>query len=216
MTTTVSKKVEKFFLDYKLRHYEKGQILILNGDDTDYVFYLETGRVKMYDVTYRGDEMILSIFKPNSFFPMSLAINKVANPYIYEAESDISLHQAPAPDVIRFLNDNPDVILDLLSRLYHGIDGMLGRMAVLMSGSAKSRLIYELIIESRRFGEITKEGTCKLAISEKEIGAMSGLSRETVSREMRKLKNDQLITVEPKMIVIHSMPRLESLLGQVI
>lgn len=141
MSVVVSNKIEDFFARYRLRQYAKGQILILNGDEPEYVYHLLKGNVKVYDVTYRGDEIILNVFKPPAFFPMSLAINRGENPYIYEAETDIELRQAPAKDVVEFIKENPDVMYDLLSRVYRGTDGLLGRMAQLMASSAKSRLI---------------------------------------------------------------------------
>lgn len=213
MNEEILTKVENFFAQYRLRKYAKGQVLILNGDQTNYVYHLVQGKVKEYDVTYRGDEIILNVFKPPAFFPMSLAINKVSNPYIYEAESDIEVRQAPADDVVAFIKANPDVMFDLLSRVYRGTDGLLGRITYLMSGSAKSRLIYELIIEAKRFGKNNK-GVTSLDISEKDLGARAGLSRETVSREMSKLKSEKLIEVRSKDILIKNLPALEKKLGQ--
>ena len=217
MDAVVTSQVQLFFSQYKLRSYSKGQILLLNGDTTNYVYYLVKGKVKQYDVTYRGDEMILNTFKPPAFFPMSLAINKVENPYIYEAETGVDIRQAPAGEVVRFLKSHPDVLYDLLSRVYYGADCLLGRITQLMSGSAQSRLIYELILEARRFGiyDENKKG-CALKITEKDLGAHAGLSRETISREIHKLKTDGMITMRNKSLYISSMRELELKLGQVI
>lgn len=214
MTDEVAQKIEKFFKQYRARKYSKGQVLILNGDTSDYIYHRVAGRVKQYDVTYRGDEIILNIFKPPAFFPMSLAINKGRNPYIFEADTDIEVRQAPAEAAVKFLKDNPDVTFDLLSRLYKGTDGLLGRITHLMSSSAKSRLIYELLIEARRFGTINPDGSCNLTINEKDLGARAGLSRETVSREMTRLKADKLVSMQHKHITITSMPRLQQLLSK--
>ena len=41
---------------------------------------------------------------------------------------------------------------DGLSRLYTGMEGLLGRIVQLMSGGARSRLLYELAVKCRRFG----------------------------------------------------------------
>jgi CRP/FNR family cyclic AMP-dependent transcriptional regulator len=213
MSEDVNSKIETFFASYRLRSYPAGQILILNGDQTDYVYNLVSGKVKEYDVTYRGDEIILNVFKPPSFFPMSLAINKAPNPYIYEAESDIEIRQAPADEVIAFIKANPDVMYDLLSRVYRGLDGLLGRMTYLMASSARSRLIYELLIEARRFGTQEGEG-CVLDITEKGLGARAGLSRETVSREIHKLKEEDLIEIRNKDILLKNIVALEQKLGQ--
>lgn len=209
MADSVADKIESFFSQTRLRKYAKGQVLILNGDDATYVYHLVQGTVKQYDVTYRGDEITLNVFKPPAFFPMSLAINGGINPYIYEAETDIEVHQVPAKEAVMFIKDNPDVMFDLLSRVYHGVDGLIGRTAQLMSGSARSRLIYELITEALRFGTKKEDGSYVLNSNEKELGARSGLSRETVSREIHKLKLENLITVDRRGVVVNSLKLLE-------
>ena len=214
MTEDIAHKIEEFFAQYRLRSYAKGQILILNGDTTDSIYYLIKGSVKQYDVTYRGDEIILNMFKPPAFFPMSIAINHTPNPYIFEADTDIELRQAPAEEVVEFIKANPDVMYDLLSRLYKGVDGLLGRTAHLMGSSAKSRLIYELILEARRFGTPQEDGSCLLGINEKDLGARAGLSRETVNREVHKLKDEDLIAIRNKAILIKNMADLEKKLGR--
>lgn len=214
MPDDIYKKVSEFFTTYRVRSFDKGQVLMLSGDQTDYVYWLEKGKVKVYDVTGRGDEIVLNVFKPKSYFPMSLAINKIANPYIYEAETNIQIRQAPAADVVAFVKNNPDVMYDLLARVYVGVDGMLGRMARLMEGSARNRLIYELILESRRFSKVEKDGSSLLDISEKDLGSRAALSRETVSREMRKLKTENLVSVKNKQIAINNLSQLEDVLSR--
>lgn len=210
----VTKKIEDFFGRYNLRKYKKGQVLLLNGDEPTHIYHLVSGTVKEYDVTYRGDEIIINVFKPPAFFPMSLAINPAQNPYIYEVETDVELRQAPIEDVLAFIKANPNVLYDLLSRVYRGVDGLLGRLVFLMGSSARSRVIYELIIEARRFGTKLADGSCSLAISEKDLGARAGLTRETVSREINKLKRENLIALRSKNILIKDMSALEHKLGQ--
>ena len=213
MAETVAQKVEAFFGQYRLRRYAKGQVLILNGDGTDYIHHLAQGRVKMYDVTYRGDEIILNVFNPPAFFPMSLAINKTPNPYVYEAETAVVIHQVPSEAVISFIRSNQDVMYDLLSRLYKGVDGLLGRMTHLMNGSAKSRLLYELLVECRRFGMRQPDGSCVVDLREVDLAARAGLTRETISREMRKLMQQGEVQVTRKGIVVRDMNVLAAILS---
>jgi CRP-like cAMP-binding protein len=216
MDTAIMDKIEEFFGQYRLRHYAKGQILILNGDDTNYVYHLVKGRVKEYDVTYRGDEIILNVFKPPAFFPMSLAINKTPNPYIYEAETNIDIRQAPAEEAVTFIKDNPDVMFDLLSRLYRGTDGLLARMAHLMTSSAKARLMFEILLACRRYGEGKDDGSCTITLNEGDLAARAGLSRETVSREMGKLHSEELLELTGGTITIHNISIFEERLGKVV
>jgi CRP-like cAMP-binding protein len=216
MDAKIADKVDTFFDSYRLRKYAKGQVLILNGDAPEYVYHLLSGRVKQYDVSYRGDEVILNTFQPPAFFPMSLAINQLPNPYTYEAETDVELRQAPAKDVVVFIKENPDVLFDLLTRVYRGTDGMLARMSHLMASSAKGRLMFEILLSCRRYGEENTDGSYTLIMNEKELAARAGLSRETVSREMHKLIEEKLAVLQNGTITIHDMGEFEAKLGKVI
>ena len=63
MQATATKIVENFFSKYTLRRFRKGQVLILDGEGTDKIYYLASGRVKVYDISYRGDEIILNAIR---------------------------------------------------------------------------------------------------------------------------------------------------------
>lgn len=212
MPHTIASKIEAFFAQYRLRTYPKGQVLLLGGETTGYVYYLIKGQVKVYDVTYRGEEIILNIFKPPAFFPMAMAIDMtLSNPYVYEAETTVDLRQAPAEDVVAFVKSDPDVMYELLRRMYLGVEGLIGRISVLMGGSARSRLIYELMFEAQRFGNHHTDDTYTLSVTEKTLASRAGLSRETVSREIRKLRHAGLIETSPRSILIKDLQQLEEL-----
>jgi CRP-like cAMP-binding protein len=216
MTPDIAKKIDDFFSKYPKRSYPKGQILIFADEKPENIFYVTKGRVRMYDVSYRGEEVIVNIFKPPAFFPMSSAINKSDNQFFYKTDTDTELHIAPGEVVLTFIKDNPDVMLDLLSRLYRGMDGLLGRVVHLMAGTAKSRLLYELIVECRRFGEQQANGSYLLTMSERDLAARSGLTRETVNRELKKMKDQALIRFGNKGLIINDLAGIEKILGRTI
>lgn len=207
MDHIIAEKIENYFTQYQTRHYRKGQILVHAHDEPAQVFHLSEGRVKQYDISYRGDEVVLNIFKPPAFFPMSYAINKTPNVYFYEAETDVELELAPIGKTIEFIRNNPDVLFDLLSRVYIGTDGLVGRLAHLMAGNARSRVLYEILIECRRFGEPRGHGLA-ISLTESDIAAHAGLARETVSREIRKLKHEGFISVIKNEIWVNDIDQL--------
>ena len=216
MDESIKQKIDDFFSKYNTRSYSKGQVLILNGDKSEYIYNLVEGRVKQYDVNYRGDEIILNVFKPPAFFPMSLAINNQASPFIFEAETDIKIRQADAKDAVKFLKDNPDVMFDLLSRVYRGTDGLLTRMVHLMAGSAKARLMFEILLSCKRFGDSKSDGSCTITLNESELAARAGLSRETVSREMSKLNSAKLLKLDNGKITVYSLKVFEEKLSKTV
>lgn len=214
MNGDVTKKVETFFASYPLRSYPKDQIIVFSGESPEKVFYIVSGKISQYDISYRGDEIVTNIFKPLAFFPMSWAINQTPNAYFYKADEASVVRVAPPGAVIAFLKDNPDVLFDLLSRVYRGVDGVLERVVHLMSSSAKSRVIYELLIECRRFGQKNDDGSFRLNIHERDLAAHAGLARETISREIKHLKDRDLIEVKEGGIIIKDLEALEAQLGK--
>ncbi len=214
MTVDVQAKVHTEFTKYPRRTYAKGQILLFADENPPHIFYLVSGRVRKYDVSYRGDEVIVNIFKPPAFFPMSWALAKTPNKYFYKTEEETALHVVPTEKVVEFLQQNADVTIDLMSRVYQGLEGLLGRLVHLMSGSAQSRLMYELVIECQRFGLPDKEGTFQLVVSEVDLAARSGLSRETVSREINKLKNYECVKTQNGHIYVTDIEAMKGRLAR--
>lgn len=213
MPSEVANKIDRQFSKYHRREYPKGQILVFADESPDHIFYIVEGRVRKYDVSYRGDEVVINVFQPPAFFPMSWALNQTPNKYFYKTETHVVLHAVPRSEAVSFLEENPDVTLDLLSRVYRGLEGVYGRLVHLMSGTAKSRLLYEIIIECRRFGIKQADGSCLLKTTELDFAARSGLSRETVSREMKKLKNTGWIRITKDGISVQDITQLEQALG---
>lgn len=213
MDKSVKDVVDAFFSRYPIVHYGKGEILLRPDEPLSHVYYLTHGQIVEYDISTAGNEVVINAFKPGAFFPMSLAINRKHNDYFFEAANSVTVHEAPADEVVAFIKDNPDVCYDLLRRVYLGTDGLQRRMAHLMGGKARSRLVFELLNGAARFG-VQKTGTAvHLPMSEKDIAKRSGLSRETVSRSMHALKDDGLVTVSAGGIDIPDLKRLEAVIG---
>jgi CRP/FNR family transcriptional regulator, cyclic AMP receptor protein len=205
---TIQKKLDSFFKEFNRKKYKKGEILINAGEPPLGIFFLKEGMVKQYAISNKGDELILNIFKENSFFPMSWAINDSPNEYYFEAVTNAVIYLAPKDEVIKFIKSNSDVIYNLLSRVYKGTDGLLLRMVHLMASSAYTRLVTELLIQSKRFGKKRLDGQIELRISEKELAAESGMTRETISRELKLLKDKNLVTLDTKLIIINNLQKL--------
>ena len=208
MSDGVTKKIDLFFTNFKHQTYKKGEILIRADDDPTGIFYLTKGIVKEYAISKKGDELVLNLFNSVSFFPMSWAINGSHNTFFYEAVTDLEIWKAPGESVVAFVKENPDVLYDLLSRVYRGTDGMLNRMTYLMTGNAHSRIIVELIISAKRFGKKTTD-SIEIEISEKDIAAQSGMTRETVSRELKILKDKGLVTFSRNSLKVIDLQMLE-------
>lgn len=210
MNQNVIRELDKFFSQFKYQSFREGEILIRADENPTGIFYLKEGMVKEYAISRKGEELVVNIFKPGAFFPMTWGINETPNRYFFEAISSVEVWKAPREKVVDFLQQEPEVMFDLLRRLFRGTDGMLTRMIYLMSGSAYARLITEIIITAKRFGtKDAKTGSILCSFSETELATHAGLTRETVSREIKHLKNKKLVTFSRHHLEIPSLSKLE-------
>jgi|AntRauTorcE11897_2_1112592.scaffolds.fasta_scaffold04316_4 CRP-like cAMP-binding protein len=206
-------KVEKFFGGYPLTRYGKGQVIMRPDETIQKVLYIQEGTISQYDITPAGNEVVLNIFKPGAFMPMSNVLNNVPNRYFFSALAPVAARLVPADHVIKFLKEEPDILLDLLKRVYLGTDGIILRMAHLMGGTAKSRLLFEILNSIYRFGDKQANGAAYLKISENDLAKQSGLTRETVNRTIRDLKKDGLLIVHRNALEIPNLAKIEELVG---
>ena len=86
------------------------------------------------------------------------------------------------------------------------------RMAYAMSGTSQEKLLSELLLNGSRFGKVQGNGFV-LQISINELAARSGIARETVSRELAKLKKLGILTSTKGKIVVPDRTLIARLLG---
>ena len=201
MENKVKEKTLAFFKKGKPVTFKKGEQLLKPNEAPQGVFCLIRGSVRMYSASKKGVETTLNIFKPISLFPMGWVINNTSNVYSYEATATVKVYIAQKSEVLTFLKKEPSVVYDLLSRIFKGLDGFFMRMESILSGNAYQRVITQLIIQMRRFG--------KADLSHSKIASLSGLSRETVTRQMQKLQRKGIALYKGKSLKIVNITKLE-------
>lgn len=212
MSQTTSSILETFFSQQREQSFRQGDVLLPSQKTADGVFFLKSGIVNLVFVSPEGEEVVLNVFKPGSFFPVQAALttDEWQSDFSFLAAEDTQVLKASLADTREFLHSNPEVVHDLLTRIYRGLDGVFHRMAQLMAGSAKSRVVQELVIRAKRFGE-QNGGQVSFEINEKELAALSGVTRETVSRVLSELKKENLVQYAQQKIVILDLEALETM-----
>lgn len=199
----VAKTVQEFFAKYPEHTYSAGEVVIFpDGNTVTHVCYIVRGKLCQYDISAAGTKAMLNIFHNPAFVPVVNAVSGQPNRYFYEALTDVSVRQAPAKDVVALIQKNPEVMFDMLSRLASGIEGVLGKMAHLMAGTARTRLLFELAITAERFGAVGPDNKNSAYITESQLASQTGLARETISRELQKLKAEGLVSLSKGKITI--------------
>lgn len=208
MDKKVEEKLQRFFKKHTKKSYKKGEYLI-KDKPPEGVFFLTKGIVRMFSVSKDGTELTVNIFKPFSFFPVGWIINNTPNKYFFDALTPVDVIVAPKQDFKKFIEKNHDVSYDLLKRIFKGLDGYFMRMESLLSGEGYYRTVTGLLLHARRFGEEKRGAPLTVPLTHIQLAKLTGLTRETVTREMKKLQDKGVVTYNGKTLIVNNIDVLE-------
>ncbi|MFZ5438059.1 MAG: Crp/Fnr family transcriptional regulator [Patescibacteria group bacterium] len=201
--------LKSFFENYRTFTYKTGETIIQPGDKLTTIYYLESGYVSQQVISENGEDFILNIFKPGSYFPISLVLQGSENEYFYESLTEVRIKKAPIKEVLLFLKNNPQAMEELLLRLSAGLNMLANRTEALVFGDAGRKVAATLYFTAQRFGKTKNKKTIiNFPLTHKRIATMTGITRETVSIEMSKLKKSQIIDYQGKQVSVLDMKKL--------
>ncbi len=182
-----------------MRAYEKGEVILREGDAADTLYILLAGQAKVYLRDDANREVILNTFGPGDFFgeiplfdhaPRSANVAALDRCHVqmlsYRTFQKVIEH---SPEIARLL------MKTLAARLRHA-DRQIGTLALMNISSRVSRTLLELAIVSngrRVVGE---------PFTQKDLAGMIGASREMVNRTLKDLTEQGYISVQRKSITI--------------
>ncbi len=203
--------VQEFISAYSKKKYAAAQTILHADEQPSSLFFLEEGIVRQFSTSVEGTEHTLNLYKQDTYFPLSWALNATPNRYTFEAVTACTIRSVPVSELLTFLHTQPTVVFELLQRVFKGLDGMLLKMEQQTTGDAYTKLVVSLILLARRFGTATSDGiSVSLHLTQNDLAAHAGLTRETVTRLLLKLKSKKILTHKNQSIAIHDLTKLEA------
>jgi len=185
------------------RSYDKDQGIILAEEEGDALFIIASGQVKVSIVSENGREMILSLLGEGAVFgELSLLDGKPRSANVV-ATQDTALYMVRRADFLQLVYKVPQIAIGLLAELAARLrktDRKIEGLALLDVTSRISETLLQLAEEQ---GSQTEFGvTLSSRPTHQQLANMSGTTRETVSRVLKRLENQGYISTEGRSITI--------------
>lgn len=211
MIPSENSKLHKFFTKGKLLRYKKGETILRSGDLPQGVLFLKSGYARLESISREGKELTLVIYMPGEFFPVVWTFfGERASIYDLEALTNCEIVRVPREELMDLLRINPDVFFDITKHILTRFQLALRRMTYLTFGNSASKLASILLICGREFGVKKSEGIeIQIPLTHKDISNLVGVTRETVSIELKKFDRRGLIGYNNKRIVLKDLNALE-------
>jgi CRP-like cAMP-binding protein len=194
------------------RTFEKGDMIFNEGDPSDVMYTVVTGRVKVFKMTPRGTDVILEIFGPGD--PVGAVAVYESRPYPASAvalEATTCL-VVPRREFFSLLETYPTLVRGLLVGLTHRIVELTNRIMELSGGRIEARLARFLLKLADDMGQPRNGGTfIGMPLSRQELADMTGTTIETCIRIMSRWGKQDLVRTEKDGFFIVDRSALENI-----
>tara|TARA_B100000029_G_scaffold399423_1_gene398118 strand:- start:89 stop:769 length:681 start_codon:yes stop_codon:yes gene_type:complete len=185
------------------RTFSKDNVIILAEEEGDALFIIEKGQVKVSIVSEDGREVILSMLGDGAVFgELSLLDGKPRSANVIATE-DTNLVMLRRQDFLQLVFKVPQIAIALLAELASRLrrtDRQIEGLALLDVTSRISETLLQLASDQ---GVETETGVLiQNRPTHQELANMSGTTRETVSRVLKRLETQGYINCKGRTISI--------------
>ncbi|UCV00386.1 Crp/Fnr family transcriptional regulator [Acidovorax radicis] len=177
------------------QRFKRGEALVAQGQKSDALFILLTGRARVMTSDSRGREVILATLAPGDYLGEMSIIDNQPHSATVRAEVQTDVLMLGRAEFARCLTENASMSLvvmrGLVKRLRHA-DRKIESLALLDVYGRVAHALLEFAAPDAHGQRVIKE-----KISRQDLAKMVGASREMVSRVMKDLEERGFIEALP-------------------
>ena len=186
-----------------LRKFPRERVVIMAEDEGDTLFVIHSGQVKVSIVSEDGREVILSILVEGDFFgEMSLLDGNPRSANVTTMQ-DTELLMIRRADFLHLIQKSPQIAIKLLAVLAGRLRKTDRKIEGLALSDVTGRITQTLLQLAEEQGKPTGDGILiPNRPTHQELANMSGTTRETVSRILKRLENQGYICHKGKDLLV--------------
>lgn len=177
------------------RQLARGQALFREGERSEHLHVVGRGRVKVLVSSPQGDELVLAVLHPGDAFGELSVLDGTARSAGAVAVDEVMLWCVPAEQVRALLQRSPAAALGLAEELAATVRRLTGAAADLVFLDLPHRLAKLLLADDAA-------GTRTAALTQTDIAAQLGVTRQSLNRALQRLQERGWIEVTRTGIVV--------------
>lgn len=202
-------ELTKLSAERKPHHFKKKEAIYMEGDEPTSIVFINRGKIKTFKSNNDGKEFITGIHSQGDFIGYNDMIEGNEHRETAEALEDCDVALIPKQDFFSLLYSNRDVAAKFIKMLSNNLQAKEEHLLNLAYNSVRKRVADALLTLQGRY---TLAGTPQpFTVSREDLASMVGTATESVIRTLSDFKDEKLIEIKDRNIVISNTDRLARL-----
>ncbi len=194
--------VKRFFFD---KSVGKGEIILLDGEAPEALFFVVSGIVKIFKTSAEGKEQIINILRPMQSFNDAPVIDGGTHQVSAQAMTPVILYGIKNDHFKSILRDYPQVAINASRVLCGQVRHLLSLIEDLSFKTVISR-VAKILLEPTI-------GDTPVRLTQQDMAAIAGTAREMIGRSLKALESEGFIRLERQRIIIADKKGLGGIAG---
>ena len=194
------------YIKYSEISYNKGQILFQEGDICENIGIIEEGIVQLERIYSSGKVIILNKLSKGDVFGEALVISsKALYPATVIAKSDCKIIFINRKEILKLCSANERILENFITLLSDKVIILNKKVKSTSLKSVKHKVVDYILDKST----MLDSNVIKLNESKEDIAGYLGIPRPSLSRELIKLRDENIIEFDRNSITILNFQELE-------
>lgn len=188
----------------------KYSFIFLAGDESNHIYFLSKGSMKISTHSSDGKEVIKSVLHPLSMFGEMAIIGETHRPDFAQAmNNEVHYYSLRIADFKKLMESNFNLCSSVLTMMGGRLRKAENRLEGLIFKDARTRII-DFIKETAadRGRKVGFETLFKHTLTQQDIANITGTSRQTVTSVLNELRKENLIYFNRNSILIRDIAKL--------
>lgn len=195
---------------FTLRSYPRNSIIFLETEPGEQFYVVLTGTVRVYRIAEDGREMVLDIFTAGDYFGEMALLDGYLRSATAQTREPTQVLVMSGDNFHSLVRERPTIALTIIITLCWRLRQANVQIEDLVFRNARERIIRAIIRLASIGGMTCQEGVrIDLRVTHQELGAMSGTSRETVTRIIQELQEKNMVRTGRYHLIITDLIELE-------
>jgi len=190
--------------------FKKGEFIYVPKDESDMLFYITSGRIKIGSYGEGDKEVLKAIIHQGEVFGELALIGEDKRRDFAQALEPTTLCALSKSDMMGLLKDRNDLQTFLLKIMGSRVLEMEKRLESLVFKDSRSRVIdFLLDLADKKGMRVGYETLVKSFFTHQEIANLTATSRQTVTTVLNDLRTRNLLTFNRKRLLIRDLEQLQ-------